>query len=522
MTKILFGFHAVTVRLKTAPESVIEIHVDATRRDARMRQFVERAKEAGARVVDSDDERLQKLVGTHRHQGVVAHVKPLALRHSLDDVLDAATGAPLVLVLDGVTDPHNLGACLRVADGAGAHAVVAPKDHAVGINATVAKVASGAAETVPYLMVTNLARSLGELKERDIRIIGTSDDAPRSLYEADLRGPVALVLGAEGTGLRQLTRKTCDELVRIPMQGAVESLNVSVASRRLPVRGAAAAQRVSAMATDAVRVRQRIEAAARVCVLTGAGMSAESGIPTFRDAQTGLWSRFDPMQLASVEGFRADPQLVWDWYAERRAGVRSAQPNAGHVALAAFARAHPGRLTVVTQNVDDLHQRAGVADAIRLHGDILEDRWLDRCPHHAPDDTRGALEGRPPRCAQCGNLVRPGVVWFGEMLPADALEAAEAGCARVRRDGGGGHVRRRVAGRRAGRPRAAGGCARGDREPAAERDRRRGACRASRHRGAAASHAVRSHQALTVNPSRCSSARSRSTSGFPVVSSFSP
>jgi 23S rRNA (guanosine2251-2'-O)-methyltransferase len=230
MTKILFGFHAVTVRLKTAPESVIEIHVDATRRDARMRQFVERAKESGARVVDSDDERLQKLVGTHRHQGVVAHVKPLAPRHSLDDVLDAASGAPLVLVLDGVTDPHNLGACLRVADGAGAHAVVAPKDHAVGINATVSKVASGAAETVPYLMVTNLARTLGELKERDIRIVGTSDDAPRTLYEADLRGPVALVLGAEGTGLRQLTRKTCDELVRIPMQGAVESLNVSVAS----------------------------------------------------------------------------------------------------------------------------------------------------------------------------------------------------------------------------------------------------------------------------------------------------
>jgi 23S rRNA (guanosine2251-2'-O)-methyltransferase len=230
MTKILFGFHAVTVRLKTAPESVIEIHVDATRRDARMRQFVERAKEAGARVVDSDDARLQKLVGTQRHQGVVAHVKPLAQRHSLDDVLDAATGTPLVLVLDGVTDPHNLGACLRVADGAGAHAVVAPKDHAVGINATVAKVASGAAETVPYLMVTNLARTLGELKERDIRIVGTSDDAPSTLYEADLSGPVALVLGAEGAGLRQLTRKTCDELVRIPMQGAVESLNVSVAS----------------------------------------------------------------------------------------------------------------------------------------------------------------------------------------------------------------------------------------------------------------------------------------------------
>ena len=155
---------------------------------------------------------------------------PLPRSHSLDDVLDAIEGPPLLLVLDGVTDPHNLGACLRVADGAGAHAVIAPKDHAVGLNATVAKVASGAAETVPYLMVTNLARTLNELKERDIRVVGTSDDAERTLYDLDLSGPVALVLGAEGTGLRQLTRKTCDELVRIPMQGAVESLNVSVAA----------------------------------------------------------------------------------------------------------------------------------------------------------------------------------------------------------------------------------------------------------------------------------------------------
>jgi NAD-dependent deacetylase len=176
---------------------------------------------------------------------------------------------------------------------------------------------------------------------------------------------------------------------------------------------------------DTPAVRQRIEAAARVCVLTGAGMSAESGIPTFRDAQTGLWSRFDPMQLASDAGFRENPRLVWDWYAERRAGVRAARPNAGHVALATWARAHPGRLTVVTQNVDDLHQRAGVADVVRLHGDILQDRWLDHCPHHAPEDTRGAIEGRPPHCAQCANLVRPGVVWFGEMLPTGALEAAE-------------------------------------------------------------------------------------------------
>ena len=228
--KVLFGFHAVAVRLKTAPESVLEVHVDAARRDARMRQFVERAHAAGARVLDSDDARLTRLAGTPRHQGVAARVAPLAPRHSLDEVLDAVQGPPLVLALDGVTDPHNLGACLRVADGAGAHAVIAPRDHAVGLNATVAKVASGAAETVPYLMVTNLARALGELKERGIVVVGTSDDAPGTLYGAELGGPLALVLGAEGRGLRQLTRRTCDVLVRIPMMGAVESLNVSVAA----------------------------------------------------------------------------------------------------------------------------------------------------------------------------------------------------------------------------------------------------------------------------------------------------
>ena len=228
--KILFGFHAVGVRLKAAPKSVLEIHVDASRRDQRMRQFVDKARDAGARLIDSDDNRLQKMCGTHRHQGVVARVEVIALSHSLDDTLDAIDGDPLLLVLDGITDPHNLGACLRVADGAGAHAVIAPKDHAVGVNATVAKVASGAADTVPYFMVTNLARSLNELKERNIRVIGTSDDATDSLYDVDLRGPLALVLGAEGSGLRQLTRKTCDQLLRLPMRGAVESLNVSVAS----------------------------------------------------------------------------------------------------------------------------------------------------------------------------------------------------------------------------------------------------------------------------------------------------
>jgi 23S rRNA (guanosine2251-2'-O)-methyltransferase len=228
--KVVFGFHAVGVRLKTAPQSIIEIYVDPTRRDARMRQFLERAAEAGARVLEADGMRLAKLAGSHGHQGVAARVQPVPAAHSLDDLLDAIEGPPLLLVLDGVTDPHNLGACLRVADGAGAHAVIAPKDHAAGINATVAKVASGAAETVPYFMVTNLARTLGELKERSIWCIGASDDAPRTLYQADLKGPVALVLGAEGAGMRQLTRKTCDELVAIPMRGAVESLNVSVAS----------------------------------------------------------------------------------------------------------------------------------------------------------------------------------------------------------------------------------------------------------------------------------------------------
>ncbi|MFY9810646.1 23S rRNA (guanosine(2251)-2'-O)-methyltransferase RlmB [Aquabacterium sp.] len=228
--KLLFGFHAVTVRLKVAPKSIRELHVDATRRDQRMKQFLAKVDEAGLKVIESDDDKLQKMCGTHRHQGVVARVEVIQQTNSLDDLLDGLTEPALLLVLDGITDPHNLGACLRVADGAGVHAVIAPKDHAVGINATVAKVASGAAETVPYFMVTNLARTLAELKERDIWVIGTSDNAPASLYQTDLRGPTALVLGAEGEGMRQLTRKNCDALVSIPMMGSVDSLNVSVAS----------------------------------------------------------------------------------------------------------------------------------------------------------------------------------------------------------------------------------------------------------------------------------------------------
>ena len=239
--KVLFGFHAVGVRMRTAPGSVHEVHFDNTRRDARMRQFLQRAQEAGVRLLESDGMRLARLCGSHGHQGVVARVQALQPIHSLDvllENLEATQNAlppeertePLLLVLDGVTDPHHLGACLRVADGAGAHAVIAPKDHAAGINATVSKVASGAAETVPYFMVTNLARTLNELKERAIQVVGTSDAAQQTLYQADLRPAMALVLGAEGEGLRQLTAKTCDLLVKIPMRGAVESLNVSVAS----------------------------------------------------------------------------------------------------------------------------------------------------------------------------------------------------------------------------------------------------------------------------------------------------
>ena len=231
--KVLFGFHAVGVRLKTAPASIIEVYVDPTRRDARMKQFLSRAAEAGVRVIEADGPRLIKLTGSAGHQGVAARVQAVEGVRTLDELLDDLQEqgtVPLLLVLDGVTDPHNLGACLRVADGAGAHAVIAPKDHAAGINATVAKVASGAAETVPYFVVTNLARTLNELKERSIWVTGASDDAERTLYDVDFKGPTALVLGAEGAGMRQLTRKTCDQLVRIPMMGAVESLNVSVAS----------------------------------------------------------------------------------------------------------------------------------------------------------------------------------------------------------------------------------------------------------------------------------------------------
>ncbi len=181
------------------------------------------------------------------------------------------------------------------------------------------------------------------------------------------------------------------------------------------------------MKPSAGTVRDWLHAAGRIVVLSGAGMSAESGVPTFRDAQTGLWAKFRPEQLATEEAFRADPGMVWDWYAMRRETLAQVEPNAGHRAIAAFQQRHPGRLTVVTQNVDGLHQRAGSPGVLALHGNITEDKWLDR-PRGCCDTARLA-PGRPPRCPGCGNLRRPAVVWFGELLPADALAAAEEAAA---------------------------------------------------------------------------------------------
>lgn len=229
--RLLHGFHAVAARIRHDARSVREVYVESSRRDRRMQDFIKMAEGMGLKLHPVDARRLDGIVGHGRHQGVAAMADDLPLTHSLDDLLDTlGEQPPLLLILDGITDPHNLGACLRAADGAGAHAVVAPKDRACGLNATAAKVASGAAESIPYITVTNLARTLRELQERGVRVIGTSDDADVALYGADLTGPLAIVLGAEGEGMRRLTRETCDQLVSIPMAGAVESLNVSVAS----------------------------------------------------------------------------------------------------------------------------------------------------------------------------------------------------------------------------------------------------------------------------------------------------
>jgi 23S rRNA (guanosine2251-2'-O)-methyltransferase len=228
--RVLAGFHAVNARLRHAPDSIEVLYVDSQRRDARMVHLLERAEQAHVRIVPVDARRLHGLAKEASHQGVVALCRERAAAATLDDVLAVVRPDTLLLLLDGVTDPRNLGACLRVADAAGVAAVIVPRDRSAALTPVVAKAAAGAAETLPLIAVTNLARAMDQLKEAGVWIAGASAEAPTSLYELTLSGPLAWALGAEGQGLRRLTRERCDWLARIPLAGHVESLNVSVAA----------------------------------------------------------------------------------------------------------------------------------------------------------------------------------------------------------------------------------------------------------------------------------------------------
>ena len=229
--QVLAGFHVVAGRLASAPESISALYVDPLRHDQRMRRLCEQAEAAGVRVMHADARRLHGLAGEVPHQGVVALCEaPAALQRTFDDVLGAIGPTTLLLLLDGVTDPRNLGACLRTADAAGAAAVIVPRDRSASMTPVVAKAAAGAADSTPLVTVTNLARAMVELKQAGLWIAGAAGDAERSVYDLDLAGPIAWVLGAEGEGLRRLTRERCDWLAKIPLAGTVESLNVSVAA----------------------------------------------------------------------------------------------------------------------------------------------------------------------------------------------------------------------------------------------------------------------------------------------------
>lgn len=232
--ELIHGLHAVAAALKYEPEQVRGLWVERQRRDGRIQALLDRASGHGVAVHRADRAELDRLSGDARHQGVVARLavrRPTHGENDLPALLAAGEGAPLLLALDGVQDPHNLGACLRSAAAAGVRAVIAPADRAAGLNATVRKVASGAAEIVPFVPVTNLARTLRGLREQGVWLVGAAGDAEHTLYEVDFTPPTAIVLGAEEKGLRRLTREVCDRLARIPMAGGgVESLNVSVAA----------------------------------------------------------------------------------------------------------------------------------------------------------------------------------------------------------------------------------------------------------------------------------------------------
>lgn len=228
----IFGLHAVESLLIKQPERILQLSILKERHDQKMQALIDLAKQHKIKIELLSRHGLDQLVRDENHQGIVALCKkPKSLTEAdLMALLDQITEPAFLLVLDGVQDPHNLGACLRSADAAGVHAVIAPKDKSVGITPTVAKVASGAAESVPFVQVTNLARTLAALKERNIWIYGAAGEAEQTLFSTKLSGSIALVLGAEGAGLRRLTRDHCDVLLKIPMRGAVSSLNVSVAT----------------------------------------------------------------------------------------------------------------------------------------------------------------------------------------------------------------------------------------------------------------------------------------------------
>ncbi|MDX9989407.1 23S rRNA (guanosine(2251)-2'-O)-methyltransferase RlmB [Thiothrix unzii] len=228
----IYGVHAVETALRNDAENLGQIWFDKRSRNDRLKKLEKMAEDSGLRLLAMESDKLDKIAGTNKHQGIVAEYYKLKAwtENDLLDLLDGLEEPAFLLVLDGVTDPHNLGACLRTAEGAGVHAVIAPKDNAASITPTVRKVASGAAEIIPFVPVTNLARTLETLKSRGIWLTGTSDKAKQTLYQAELKGSMALVMGAEGAGIRRLTEEACDYLISIPMAGQVSSLNVSVAT----------------------------------------------------------------------------------------------------------------------------------------------------------------------------------------------------------------------------------------------------------------------------------------------------